>query len=1138
MFAELLPMIQSGARWALEALANGLWQGLLLTTVLALTLKFGPRLRARSRYALWFFALIAVVALPALSTQRAIGVHALDAYNIAENAVSESIASLTASDNAEVKASLTDSQPDASDEFDTIDSDTDTESNTESSYAGIADDSNRDSNVSSANLTSNDTKSAPETFFAVSETPLDSDSPTPIASRANGGSVESAEAAAFTLSLPDWLALGILFLWLAVSSVFIIRLAYSFEHLRKLRRDSHSVDSSTLARFTALADALKLKRNVRYLLSDRVSSPLAVGLGSPAVIFPETLFTQLSNSEKDQIVLHELTHLKRYDDWGALAQQLLRALFFFNPAAIWISQRLDLERELACDESVVENMEAYLGSPGAARDYAGCLTRLAELSAEPRHSALAAGAFFSGKRLSLRVERILHSKFRFSPRFSRAVVATLGLFIVGALVQFTLAPKVVAFDEREEARKLAEKSAGIHVVPSSSHGYSYSYSYGNSNGHIAPIAALDSDYDYSKPERMRELQERLKELRSRRSESEAARREYVRQLRKYRNLRSHAQGHIESVAPNVYRYYRDDEGRDNSVFVAPMVDRDFWGDNIAQPVITVIENDKLRALASAPRAEAYSRGFASAQDVPRPPRPPRAPRVPSVSVISTPSIAGIGNFSSFFDNDDGEINYSWNSGSKHFKVRARGEIVFNEAGTDVESISDEGYITIRERTRKYDREYEVYAEDDGTLDRTYFDDGRRSEIDDEAREWISESILDVIRKSGIGAEARVEKLYDEGGVDAVLDEIDEIESNHSQRIYYALLLERNLENADVAKVIRHVGLVMDSDYEHAELLSGLDAEYLENDAVLTAYIDAITGIDSDYEKRRALSNVFDRRELPSKTLVELLALAEEFDSDYERSQLLGSIADRGLSDVTLREAYIDAIAGISSDYEKRQALSKIADREDLEEASLLAALALAETISSDYERSQLLMELFPEDKLDGAVLRAYIRAIEDISSNYEKRRVLNELVDRGEMDSEIVMAILQMAGSISSDYERAELLKDLAEFCRDTELWTAYVVAVEDIDSDYEKGRVLAQMELDEPVDKTLMLSALGIIESMTSDFEKAKLLRKFADVCLENDDLREPFLDAVDTIDSDYERNSLLDKIYKRDRRERRKNR
>ena len=91
----------------------------------------------------------------------------------------------------------------------------------------------------------------------------------------------------------------------------------------------------------------------------------------PVVVVPGWVMQELSADELNQILLHELAHLRRWDDWTNLAQKVVKALFFFHPAVWWIEKRVSLEREMACDDAVI----AETASP---RAYAECLTHLAE----------------------------------------------------------------------------------------------------------------------------------------------------------------------------------------------------------------------------------------------------------------------------------------------------------------------------------------------------------------------------------------------------------------------------------------------------------------------------------------------------------------------------------------------------------------------------------------------------------------------------------------------------------------------------------------------------------------------------------------------------------------------------------------
>jgi hypothetical protein len=115
--------------------------------------------------------------------------------------------------------------------------------------------------------------------------------------------------------------------------------------------------------------------------------------------------SELSLEELNQIVLHEVAHLRRWDDWTNLAQKIIRSLFFFHPAVWWIEKQVSLEREMACDDAV-------LATTARPRAYAECLTHLAEKSLVRRSLvrrtlALAQASLGPARQTFLRVAQIL-----------------------------------------------------------------------------------------------------------------------------------------------------------------------------------------------------------------------------------------------------------------------------------------------------------------------------------------------------------------------------------------------------------------------------------------------------------------------------------------------------------------------------------------------------------------------------------------------------------------------------------------------------------------------------------------------------------------------------------------------------------
>jgi hypothetical protein len=162
------------------------------------------------------------------------------------------------------------------------------------------------------------------------------------------------------------------------------------------------------------ATLLGTRGNIRLLASADVRVPMAAGFIQRAIIFPQAVLAQLSPEEFEQVLCHELAHLRRWDDWTQLLQAVGQALLFFNPVVQWIGRRLEIEREIACDHWVVS-------ATGKARPYAACLTHLHELTRRARAPQLAPGATGRTRwQISARIEALLEADRHSTPRLSRS----------------------------------------------------------------------------------------------------------------------------------------------------------------------------------------------------------------------------------------------------------------------------------------------------------------------------------------------------------------------------------------------------------------------------------------------------------------------------------------------------------------------------------------------------------------------------------------------------------------------------------------------------------------------------------------------------------------------------------------------
>ena len=70
-----------------------------------------------------------------------------------------------------------------------------------------------------------------------------------------------------------------------------------------------------------------------------------IGFLSPRILIPAALLEKLLQPQLEQIILHEMEHLRRRDDWVNLLQKVSLVLFPLNPVLHWIEKRLCMERE-------------------------------------------------------------------------------------------------------------------------------------------------------------------------------------------------------------------------------------------------------------------------------------------------------------------------------------------------------------------------------------------------------------------------------------------------------------------------------------------------------------------------------------------------------------------------------------------------------------------------------------------------------------------------------------------------------------------------------------------------------------------------------------------------------------------------
>jgi beta-lactamase regulating signal transducer with metallopeptidase domain len=255
-------------------------------------------------------------------------------------------------------------------------------------------------------------------------------------------SVPAVHHADFSLHLNSAWAFVIEGLWVLASLFSLIRLSAGARQMGTLWRNATPVPFHELDAELQSIVVRPGSRPVEVRLSDAVDAPSVLGFFRPAVIVPRSLWSELAPSDLKQIILHEMAHLDRGDDWTNLLQKLLRALSPLNPALLWAERHLCLEREQACDDAVLD-------AAGNARAYATCLTKLAENRLVKRAALLAPGLWKRHSELAGRVENILHRRRNLGPMLSRGLVAVGLVASLSGVLVLQRFPGIITFSSND-----------------------------------------------------------------------------------------------------------------------------------------------------------------------------------------------------------------------------------------------------------------------------------------------------------------------------------------------------------------------------------------------------------------------------------------------------------------------------------------------------------------------------------------------------------------------------------------------------------------------------------------------------------------------------------------------------------------
>ena len=121
--------------------------------------------------------------------------------------------------------------------------------------------------------------------------------------------------------------------------------------IKKLRRSSSAPHPS---RYDMLAMLTNGKRTPRLIVSGYAVTPMLVGLFRPTIVLPKKVYR---NEQLQNILLHELVHMRRLDVLVKWLTLLACGVHWFNPFVWLLRREIGRACELSCDEAVIGSLD-------------------------------------------------------------------------------------------------------------------------------------------------------------------------------------------------------------------------------------------------------------------------------------------------------------------------------------------------------------------------------------------------------------------------------------------------------------------------------------------------------------------------------------------------------------------------------------------------------------------------------------------------------------------------------------------------------------------------------------------------------------------------------------------------------------
>ncbi len=450
-----------------------------------------------------------------------------------------------------------------------------------------------------------------------------------------------------------------------------------------------------------------------------------------------------------------------------------------------------------------------------------------------------------------------------------------------------------------------------------------------------------------------------------------------------------------------------------------------------------------------------------------------------------------------------------------YEIEYKGKITVTADDKNVESISPNGYLKISKSSFGNSRTIEIVSDSKGNLTKKYLDGRKEVVFSPDGKEWLEEILIDVIRKTGIGGKDRIMRIYNKGGVNAVLDEIEDFEKTSGYSYYkttnHALFYFESIEYSGFnVKYLYFKTLVYDIKLNKEELVKVLRG---------------VEDISSNSTKGTMLREILSKYDLDNYLMEKFLDATETLSYNTERGNVLRAFIKKYPITNENQNEFFDVIEGMSVNPEKGNVIKPLLETQKLNKKILSELIDVVDDFSSNTERAAIYRLLVPQVVGDDDLTAQLIMATKGLSSSYHLlgEEILvwiakGEMVTDNNLSKSAVLNLLDIAKTYDANTEKSPALRNIhGSMTNDKEVLESYFSVINSMDIERVQYNVLQDLIRVHKLDNTGYIYLLEAVEEIADDDEKhgaTALLRAVVKDIPNNPDVLEAYFEALEEID------------------------